>query len=147
MCHLSTKVFCATVTSNGSPYATVPLSCLSCLSFCNVGVLWPNGWMDQDATCYDGSPRPRQHCVRWGPSSPTERGTAAAPCTYRPKSNLTKRSPTSAAAELLFFSGANGGRKLRFNELTQVHLKTGRETGVCVFSMTIAVLYLHSVAI
>jgi len=22
--------------------------CLSCLSVCNVGVLWPNGWMDQD---------------------------------------------------------------------------------------------------
>ena len=22
---------------------------------CNVGVLWPNGWMDQDATWYEGS--------------------------------------------------------------------------------------------
>ena len=29
-----------------------PLSCLSCMSVCNVGVLWPNGWMYQDATCY-----------------------------------------------------------------------------------------------
>jgi len=26
--------------------------------------------MDQDATWYGGRPRPRQHCVRWGPSSP-----------------------------------------------------------------------------
>jgi len=26
---------------------------------------------------YGGRPRPRPHCVRWGPSSPTERGTAA----------------------------------------------------------------------
>jgi len=26
----------------------VCVSCLICL-FCNVGVLWPNGWMDQDA--------------------------------------------------------------------------------------------------
>ena len=26
--------------------------------------------MDQDATWYGGRPRPRRHCVRWGPSSP-----------------------------------------------------------------------------
>jgi len=32
-------------------------------------LLWPNGWMDQDATWYAGRPRPRHiHCVRWGPS-------------------------------------------------------------------------------
>jgi len=42
---------------------------LSVLSFCNVGVLWPNGWMDQDATWYGGRPRPTPHCVRWGPNS------------------------------------------------------------------------------
>jgi len=33
-------------------------------------VLWPNGWMYQDATWYGGRPRPRRHCIRWGPSSP-----------------------------------------------------------------------------
>jgi len=33
-------------------------------------LLWPNGWMDQDATWYKGRPRPRRHCVRWEPSSP-----------------------------------------------------------------------------
>jgi len=33
-------------------------------------LLWPNRWMDQDTTWYGGRPRPRQHCVRWGPSSP-----------------------------------------------------------------------------
>ena len=49
---------------------------------CNAGVLWPNGWMDQDATWYGGRPRPRGHRVRWGPSSPTERGTA--PPHFRP---------------------------------------------------------------
>ena len=49
--------------------------CPVCLSVCNVGVLWPNGWMDQDATW--------QECIglgqatfcqmldhKWGPSSP-----------------------------------------------------------------------------
>ena len=42
-------------------------------------LLWQNGWMDQDATWYGGRPRPRPHCVRWGPSSPSpskKRGTA-----------------------------------------------------------------------
>jgi len=37
--------------------------------------VWPNGWMDQHATWYGGRPRPRPHCVRWGPSSP-QGGTA-----------------------------------------------------------------------
>ena len=35
------------------------------------------GWMDQDVTWYRGRPHPRRHCVRWGPSSPTVRDTAA----------------------------------------------------------------------
>ena len=32
--------------------------------------LWPNGWMDQDATWYGGKPRPRRRYVRRGRSSP-----------------------------------------------------------------------------
>jgi len=39
-------------------------------SICNVGVLWPNGWMDQNETWHRGRPRPRPHCARWKPSSP-----------------------------------------------------------------------------
>jgi len=50
--------------------------CPVCLSVCNVGVLWPNGWMDYDATWYGGRLRPRPLCVRWGPSSRPKRGTA-----------------------------------------------------------------------
>jgi len=33
-------------------------------------LLWPNGWMDQDGTWYEGRPRPRLHCVTWGLSPP-----------------------------------------------------------------------------
>jgi len=33
-------------------------------------LLWPNGWMDQDASWYGGKPRRRRRCVRWGCSSP-----------------------------------------------------------------------------
>jgi len=32
-------------------------------------LLWPNKWMDRDATWHEGRLRPRRHCVRWGPSS------------------------------------------------------------------------------
>ena len=53
--------------------------CLSC-PVCDVGVLWPNSWMDEDATWYVGRPQPRPYCVRWGHSSPLpKRGTAASP--------------------------------------------------------------------
>jgi len=60
-------------------------------------LLWPNGWMHQDATWCDGRPWPMPHCVRQG-SSPSERGTAApspGPCL------LSSQSPISATAELL----------------------------------------------
>jgi len=33
-------------------------------------LLWPNGWMDQDATWYGGRHRPWPHCFRWRPSFP-----------------------------------------------------------------------------
>ena len=46
------------------------------LSVCDVGVLWSNGWINQNDTWHGRRPRPRPHCVRWGPSSPfpQERG-------------------------------------------------------------------------
>jgi len=46
-------------------------------------LLWPNGWMDQDATCYGGRPRPRRLCVRWGHRSPLQKGGRALP-KFRP---------------------------------------------------------------
>jgi len=39
-------------------------------------VLWPNGWVNQHATCCAGRPRPRRRYVRWGRSSPQKGGTA-----------------------------------------------------------------------
>jgi len=32
--------------------------------------------IDEDATWYGGRPRPRRHCVRWGPNSPPKKDTA-----------------------------------------------------------------------
>jgi len=48
--------------------------CLSVRSVCDVGVLWPNGWMDQDEPRHAGRPRPWPYCVRWRPSSPPQKG-------------------------------------------------------------------------
>jgi len=94
--------FWATVTSNGSPYATGPLSCLSCLPVCNVGVLWPNGWMDKDATWYGGiglGPGDVVLVLDGDQATPTERCTTAP--TFRDMSVVAKRSAISATAELL----------------------------------------------
>jgi len=40
-------------------------------------LLWRNSCLDQDETWHGGRRRPWPHCVRWVPSSPPQRGTAA----------------------------------------------------------------------
>jgi len=65
-------------------------------------MLWPNGWMDQNATWYKDRPRPRPHCVTWGPSSPSHKGHS--PQNIWPMSIVARRSPISATAEHLSFS-------------------------------------------
>jgi len=44
------------------------------LSVCNVGVLCPNNWMDQDETWRGGRLRPWPHCVRWDPAPAPQNG-------------------------------------------------------------------------
>ena len=74
-----------------------------CQSVClYVGILWPNGCIDQDVTWYGGRLRRRPHCVRWGP----ERGTPAPPPLFgsRHMSVVAKRSHISVTAELFFLN-------------------------------------------
>ena len=66
-------------------------------------LLWPNHRMDQDATWYKGRSRPRQHCVRCGPSSPNFLSHFA-----------LARSPISATAELLCGSVSDLYRRVIF---------------------------------
>ena len=61
-------------------------------------LLWPNGWMDEDAAWYGSRPRPMPHCIRRGPNS-RERGTADPLFSAHVYSG--PRSPISATAELL----------------------------------------------
>jgi len=68
-CHPMYKTdFWATVTRPICYRTVVP-------SVCNVGALCPNGWTDQDkiprVVGMEVWPRPRPHCVTWGPSFPT----------------------------------------------------------------------------
>jgi len=42
-------------------------------------LLWPNGWVHQDASSYEGRPQPKRLCVRWGPSPPLQKGGKATP--------------------------------------------------------------------
>jgi len=59
--------FWATICKTVCPSAIGPLSvCLSC----NVGILRPNSWMDQDVTWHGGRPWPRRHCVKTGSQLP-----------------------------------------------------------------------------
>ena len=67
-------------------------------------LLWPNGWMDEDAAWYGSRRRPRPHCTRRGPTS-RKKGTAAPPL-FGP-CLLWPRSPISPTAELLLGLCAN----------------------------------------
>jgi len=64
--------------------------CLSVCPVCNVGVLWPNGWMDQDETWRAGRPRPWSHCITWGPRYPSPKGAQPLP-NFRPIPVVDKR--------------------------------------------------------
>jgi len=37
-------------------------------------LLWSNGFMDEAGTWHGGRPQPRRLSVRWGPSTPPEKG-------------------------------------------------------------------------
>jgi len=65
---------------NSSP---LPLSNFTGTGFACVHIirgpclLWPNGWIDQDAIWYGGRPWPSPHCVRWGPSPPKKQASVS----------------------------------------------------------------------
>jgi len=58
-------------------------------------LLWPNGWMHQAATWYEGRPQTRGLWVRWGPSPPPKKREADArgqsPPDFRPTAIVAER--------------------------------------------------------
>jgi len=73
----------------GNPLSCFVLSCVSVCPGCDIGVLCPNDWMDQNNTWHGGRPQPWLHCVRWGPSSSSPKGTQ--PPNFRPVSVVATR--------------------------------------------------------
>ena len=63
-------------------------------------LLWPNGWIGEDASWYGSRYRPRPHYVRRAPSSPRERGTAAP--SFRPMSIVATVAHLSYCWALVF---------------------------------------------
>jgi len=53
-------------------------------------LLWPNGWMDLDATWHEGRPQPRRLCVRWGQSPLPTKGVEPL-ANFRPIAIVAKR--------------------------------------------------------
>jgi len=83
----SLRLFVRPLTSNGRDRCPV----------CNVAVLWPNGWMDQDATWYGGRHRPGD-IVLDGDPAPHGKGHSSP---HFLDHFALARSPISATAELL----------------------------------------------
>jgi len=48
--------------------------CLSVCPVCDIGLLWPNGWMDQNETWLAGRPRPGHIVVDRDPAPPPQKG-------------------------------------------------------------------------
>ena len=69
----------ASLSITGRPFVKRFVLCYGTvvLFVCDVRVLWPNGWMEQDETWHGGGPQSRPHCARWGPSSLPKRGSTA----------------------------------------------------------------------
>ena len=73
---------------NGSSYPIWPLPvCPVCDG--DLGLLWPNGWTDQDETWHWGRPRPR-HIVLDGDKLAPPKKIAAQPPNFRPLSVVAK---------------------------------------------------------
>jgi len=64
--------YTAAVDFIGRPFAKRFVLCYRTVvcPVCSVGVLWPNGSMDQNETWHGGRPRLRPHCVRRRPIAP-----------------------------------------------------------------------------
>jgi len=67
--------FWVTICKMVRPMLSDPCPICPVLSCCDVGVLWPNIWTDQDETWHAGRPRPSHIVLNGDPALP-KRGTA-----------------------------------------------------------------------
>ena len=112
-----------------SPYATGTLSRLSVCPVCNVGILWPNGWMDQDATWCGGSLGPGGIVFDGDRAVPNGNWHIGPP--HISAHFALARSPISATAELLlrYASGQTNTRIFRHGHHNTSQCYQGGEWG------------------
>jgi len=68
-------------------------------------LLWPNGWMEEDATWYKVDLGPGQTVLDGDPAPPMQMGTAAPP----PFSSVCEQFLNGTSAHYRLFSARNGG--------------------------------------
>ena len=97
--HATQLLFCFWATVCKTVRPTLSDRCQSVLSVCNVGVLWPNGWTDQDETWHAGIGLGPGHIVLdRDPAPPPKKAKRDTAPNFRPMSIVAKRSPISATA-------------------------------------------------
>jgi len=77
-------------------------------------LLWPNGWMDEDATWYGSRPRPMPHCIRRGPSS-ARKGQSSPP-----SFSAHVYCGSGRPSQLLLSACTNGRPKNHFSYMQQI---------------------------
>jgi len=80
----------ATVYKKFRPMLSARCPVCAVLSVCNVGVLWPNGWMDQDETWHAVGLGPGHIVLDGNPALPPPKGAQPLP-SFRPMSTVAKR--------------------------------------------------------
>jgi len=104
-------------------YRTVVLSCPACPvchSVCNVGVLWPNGWMDKMKLGMQVGLGPS-----WGPSSRTPRNFENALPRHPPSHRPAARADPAERSHYVVIS--RGGREL----VTRVRVMLPQQRNPC----------------
>jgi len=125
-------------------------------------LLWPNGWMDQDATWYggrprlshivlDGNPAPHRKGHLDGNPAPPQKGAQQPLPTFRLMTIVAKQSPISASPELLLclfrvIVPIGSLRNVCFyvSKTTNLALSMSvKSTRICIYSMHLRVQPFH----
>jgi len=85
-CHIHWATVCETF----RPMLSARCPVCAVLSVCNVGVLWPNGWMDPDETWHAVGLGPGHIVLDGKPALPPPKG-AQPLLSFRPMSTVAKR--------------------------------------------------------
>jgi len=94
-----------------------------------MSILWPNGWMNEDASWHGSRARHRPHCIRRG--APPRKGHSNPPALFGPYL-LWLRSPISVTAELLYTEETHlGSARVYMSRVNERSPATHTFTHIC----------------